>query len=182
MYCLLQAKNRSLLKQRRKSLDPKYLLPSTSPSWPRVGIPTLSRKEDDRESASGDWVDKIMVNKDDLLSSDDNLLGQCQLDNEQLSENFCEGHQRDPSKIYPEQPLNRLAANKRDNQDFDLQRNRSETATTDESDHEAAASDCSEPDSSWQSNIPKASSIPSGLKPKTKKSRPKTPSKIREAR
>ncbi|KAK2638424.1 hypothetical protein Ddye_026219 [Dipteronia dyeriana] len=94
-----KVRKQSAIKPRRKSLDPRDLLAS-SPPWPTIGIPVLNRKEEDRESVSGDWVDK---------------------------------------------------------------RSRSEVAsTTDDSDHEAANSDCSEPDSLLHFNIQKASSIPSG--------------------
>ncbi|KAK0602343.1 hypothetical protein LWI29_032486 [Acer saccharum] len=180
----LQVRKQSAIKPRRKSLDPRDLLAS-SPPWPTVGIPVLNRKEEDRESVSGDWVDKVMVNKDDILYRDDNLLTHWEADNTQLSEKFYQNYPRDPSKIYPEQTMNSLIPSRRgDSQDYDvIQRSRSEVAsTTDDSDHEAATSDCSEPDSLLHFNIQKASSIPSGLGSIKKKIQPKTATKSIETR
>ncbi|KAK0600915.1 hypothetical protein LWI29_019570 [Acer saccharum] len=86
-----QVRKQSAIKPRRKSLDPRDLLAS-SPPWPTVGIPVLNRKEEDRESVSGDWVDKVMVNKDDILYRDDNLLTHWEADNTQLSEKFYQNY------------------------------------------------------------------------------------------
>ncbi|KAK1583401.1 hypothetical protein Q3G72_023425 [Acer saccharum] len=127
-----QVRKQSAIKPRRKSLDPRDLLVS-SPPWPTVGIPVLNRKEEDRVSVSGDWVDK--------------------------------NYPRNPSKIYLEQTMNSLIPSRRgDSQDYDvIQRSRSEVAsTTDDSDHEAATSDCSEPDSLLHFNIQKLPASPVG--------------------
>ncbi|KAH9689581.1 kinesin-like protein KIN-14I [Citrus sinensis] len=178
----IQIRNLSASKPRRKSLDPRDLLVS-SPPWPMNGTPVPNGKEEDRESSSGDWVDKVMVNKHDLLSRDDNQLVNYEVENKLLfSEKFYQNHHRDPSKIYPEHPTNRLTASRKDNQDYDVQRSRSEIASTDESDLEAAVSDCSEPDSLWQCNIPKVSNIPSSVASKPKKSHLKAPTKSTETR
>ncbi|KAJ0014288.1 hypothetical protein Pint_19739 [Pistacia integerrima] len=175
----IQAQNQ-YAKLRRKSLDPQLL--TSSQLWPLVGIPVLNGKDDEKEFASGDWVDKVMVNKHDLLVSGDNLLGQCEVDNRQLPESFYQSFSRDPKKIYPEQPVNRLTANKKDTEDY-VQRGRYEIATTDESDPEAAASDCSEPDLLWQCNIPRVvSTTPKGLGTKTKKTPTKSLTKLTETR
>ncbi|KAL5853916.1 hypothetical protein ACOSQ3_009034 [Xanthoceras sorbifolium] len=175
----IQVRKQSASKPRRKSLDPRDLLAS-SPSWRSVGIPGLNRKEDERELGSGDWDDKVMLNKDDILCRDDNLLTHWEADNRQLSDKF---YPRDLTKIYPEQTMNTLIPNKRDNQDYDvLQRSRYEIASTDDSDHEAATSDCSEPDSLSQCSIQRASSIPNGLGSKTKKTQSKAATKITETR
>lgn len=178
----LQIRNLSASKPRRKSLDPRDLLVS-SPPWPMNGTPVPNGMEEDRESSSGDWVDKVMVNKHDLLSRDDNQLVNYEVENKLLfSEKFYQNHHRDPSKIYPEHPTNSLTASRKDNQDYDVQRSRSEIASTDESDLEAAVSDCSEPDSLWQCNIPKVSNIPSSVASKPKKSHLKAPTKSTETR
>ncbi|KAK1583089.1 hypothetical protein Q3G72_020874 [Acer saccharum] len=63
IFPFLLVRKQSSIKPRRKSLDPRDLLAS-SPPWPTVGIPVLNREED-RESVSGVWVDKVMVNKDE---------------------------------------------------------------------------------------------------------------------
>ncbi|GFY89016.1 kinesin 4 [Actinidia rufa] len=119
---------------KRQSIDIQDLL-MNSPPWPPVG--SLASKEDVREAAgSGDWVDKVM--------------------------------------------LNRQAGNRQDCQDNDVNRNRYETATTDDSDDlEAATSDSSETDLLWPINLPKVNSIPNGLGSKTKKPNPKQTKELR---
>lgn len=152
-----------------------------SSSWPYVeSSPDTNGKEDDKESVSSDWVDKIMVNKLDRISREENLVECWDVDSSQLSEMFGQSYLPDPSKIYPEQQLNnRINGNKKESQDYDVQRsNRYEMATTDDSDDqlEAATSDSSEPDVLWQLNPPKATNIPNGLggatQPKKTNSKP----------
>ncbi|KAF5746715.1 kinesin-4-like [Tripterygium wilfordii] len=176
----IEGRKKSSSKPRRRSLDPQDMM--NSPPWPPLGSHALSVKDDDKESASsGDWVDKVMVNKLDSLSRVENPVGHWEvLDNRQLPETFYQSVMLDSSKIYPEQPYNRYIMNKKDSQDYDVQRNRHETASTDD-ELEAATSDCSEPDYLWQSNIPRSSSllIGSGVSgPKTKKSNLRAPKVI----
>ncbi|XP_038714871.1 kinesin-like protein KIN-14I isoform X2 [Tripterygium wilfordii] len=173
----VEGKKKSSLKPRRRSLDPQDMM--NSPPWPPLGSPALSGKDDDKESASsGDWVDKVMVNKLDSLSRVENLDGHWEgLDNRQLPETFYQSVMLDSSKIYPEQPYNRYMMTKKDNQDYDAQQNRYETASTDD-ELEAATRDCSEPDYLWQSNLPRPSSLANGSGPKTKKSNLRAPKVI----
>lgn len=157
-----------------------------SSSWPSVeSTPDPNGKEDDKESVSSDWVDKIMVNKHDNISREENLVECWDVDSSQLSEMFGQSYLPDPSKIYTENQLTKLNGNKKDSQDYDLQRsNRYEMATTDDSDDqlEAATSDSSEPDMLWQLNPPKATNIPNGLGgPQTRKTHPK-PARSSETR
>ncbi|PON67017.1 Kinesin-like protein [Parasponia andersonii] len=157
----------SASKLKRRSLDLQDILMHSS-SWPSVeSTPDPNGKEDDKESVSSDWVDKIMVNKQDSLSREENLVECWDLDSSQLSEMFGQSFLPDPSKIYPEQQLNnKLNANKKESRDYDLQRsNRYEMATTDDSDDqlEAATSDSSEADMLWQLNPPKTTNIPNGV-------------------
>ena len=142
-----------------------------SPPWLPASSPSMSGKEDDRESVSGDWVDKVMVNRLDSANRDENPAGQWEVDSRQSPEMFYQSYARDPSKIYPEQPY-KSSPNTRDSQEYDAQRGRFEMASTDESDElEVATSDSSEPDLLWQSNIPRMSSLPNPnvLGSKTKK-------------
>ncbi|KAJ6737679.1 KINESIN-LIKE PROTEIN KLP-3 [Salix viminalis] len=155
---------------RRRSLDPQDLI-LYSPPWSSAGSPALSGKEDDKESVSGDWVDKVMVNRLDAARRDENPAGQWEVDSRQLPGMFYQIHARDPSKIYPEQPY-KSPPNTKDSQEYDAQRSRFEMASTDDSDElEAATSDSSEPDLLWQSNIPRMTSLPNPnvLGSKTKK-------------
>ncbi|PSS03053.1 Kinesin-like protein [Actinidia chinensis var. chinensis] len=161
--CNLEFRSNSSSISKRQSVDIQDLM--NSPPWPPVG--SSASKEDVREATgSGDWVDKVMLNRQAGLGSDE--------DNRQLPEIFYQRHTSDPSKIYPEQSLNKFSGNRKDCQDNDVNRNRYETATTDDSDDlEAATSDSSETDLLWQLNLPKVSSIPNGLGSKTKKPTPK---------
>ena len=147
----------------------------TNPSlWPPLGRLASSAKEDDRDSASGKWVDKVMVNKHDNIRKDPNPSASREVGSGQLPEKFNQSYIRGPTKIYPEQNLNKLTTNKKGNQDSDQQQIRSEVGSTDGSDHEAATSDCSETDSVWQSNIPKITNVPNGLASKSKKQQLRT--------
>lgn len=150
-------------------------------TWRHVGSPDPNGKEDDKDSTSSDWVDKVMVNKLESLSREDSLVGCWDVDNSQLPEIFCQSYLPDPPKIYPEQ-VGKFTGNKKESQDYDAQRNRYEMATTDDSDElEAATSDSSEPDMLWQLNPPKVTNIPNGLAAKAKKSNPR-PTRIPEPR
>ncbi|XP_059652350.1 kinesin-like protein KIN-14I [Cornus florida] len=158
------AETRKLGRQRSLDLD----LLTESPPWPPIDSPGL--KEDEKEVGSGNWVDKVMVNKQDGVGRDEISPGRWVEENRQLPEMFYQRFASDPSKIYPEQSFNKLSANRKDSQDYEAQRNRYETATTDESDDfEAATSDSSEPDFLWQLNVPKVSNIPNGLGSKIKR-------------
>lgn len=145
-----------------------------SPPWPPIGSPAQNGKEDDKESVSGDWVDKVMVKRHDTASREENPVGQWEVDSRQFPEMFYQSSFRDPSKVYPEQLYNKSPTNKKDSQEYEAQRNRCETGSTDGSDElEAGTSDSSEPDLLWQSSIPRMSSLPNVLGSKTKKTNPR---------
>ncbi|KAM6578696.1 hypothetical protein CsatB_030533 [Cannabis sativa] len=170
----------SASKLKRRSLDLQDVLMHSS-SWPSVeSTPDGNGKEDDKESVNSDWVDKIMVNKQDIINREENLVECWDVDSSQLTEMFGQNYLPDPSKIYPEQQQlnNKINGNKKESQDYDSQRsNRYEMAITDDSDDqlEAATSDSSEPDMLWQLNPPpKATGIPNGPGgPETRKTNPK---------
>ncbi|KAH6758062.1 P-loop nucleoside triphosphate hydrolases superfamily protein with CH domain-containing protein [Perilla frutescens var. hirtella] len=63
--------HRRAMRQKRQSLDLDELL-GNSPSWPPISSPSLTNVDDDREFSSGDWVDKLMVNKQDPFYGVDN--------------------------------------------------------------------------------------------------------------
>ncbi|KAL5565948.1 hypothetical protein UlMin_029112, partial [Ulmus minor] len=175
----------SASKLKRRSLDLHDML-SHSPSWPSVDSPETNGKEDDKESVSSDWIDKIMVNKQDMISREENLMECWDEDSKQMSEMFGPSYLPDPSKIYPEQQLsNQITGNKKESQDYDVQRSNgryNEMAITDDSDElVSATSDSSEPDMLWQLNPPKASSIPNGLGTPTRKANAK-PARTTETR
>ncbi|TKY61548.1 Kinesin-4 protein [Spatholobus suberectus] len=171
----LEGQKNAASKLKRRSLD-LHDMRRNSPPWPHV---RSHAKEDDKESISGDWVDKISMNRNDSLTSDDSLVGQWEAESKQSSPMLSPTYLSEPSKIYPDHSLHR-----KDNQDYeDLHRHGFDMATTDESDdHEIATSDSSESDLHWPSHIPKPITVSSGLGAKAKKSTNLRPAKNPEAR
>nr|AAW03152.1 kinesin [Gossypium hirsutum] len=147
------AENESSTTSRRDSLEIQEMLANPS-LWPPLGKPASSAKEDNKDSASGRWNETLMVNKNDKKDPIP-----------------AAGNARwNPTKVYPEQNLNKLTANKntKGNQDHDQQRIRPEIGSTDDS---SDLDECSEIDSVWQSSIPKVTNnnSPNGLASKPKK-------------
>ncbi|MBA0573657.1 hypothetical protein Golob_000921 [Gossypium lobatum] len=154
---------------RRDSLESRETLVNPS-HWQPLGSPLSSSftNEDDRDSeASGDWVDKVMLNKHDNMST---RPGKEVSNGQKLSDKFYQSYIPDPTKIYPEHSLNKMTTNKKGNRDFD-----------DDSDRESVTSDCSESDS-VSSSIPKIMSSPNMFASKQKKPQPKTTAKSTEIR
>ena len=134
-----------------------------------------SLKEDETETGSGDWVDKVMLNKQDNANRDRSSIGSWEEDSRQLPEMFFQTCLPNPAKIYPEQPFNRFSTTQKDSRDYDAQRNRVESATDDSDEMEATTSDCSEQDLLWQQlNLPRVSNIPNGLGSRNKRTNSKT--------
>lgn len=119
---------------------------------------------------SGEWVDKVMVNKQEIANKVENSLGCWEEENRLLPDVFYQKYLQDPSKLYSEQPYNMFAG-----------RNRFDIANTDDLDEDAATSDSSEPDLLWQFNHAKLPTIANGIGAKIKKSSPK-PGKSSEIR
>ncbi|XP_075094630.1 kinesin-like protein KIN-14I [Nicotiana tabacum] len=166
----IEVKKKSASKMRRRSLDPKDFQ-MNSPPWPPVNSP--ASREDDKESVSGDWVDKIMVNKQDGLSRSSSLRG-WEDETRQSSGLLYRKCSSESSKVYPEQPINKVASNKKDGQDYETSRIRSEASSVDDLDDlETATSDSSELEFPWQPNLQKVSQTPNGLGSKLKKPSPK---------
>ncbi|OMO96697.1 hypothetical protein CCACVL1_04826 [Corchorus capsularis] len=150
----INTENESSSTSRRDSLEIQEMLANPS-LWPPLGSPALSVKEDDKDSVPGDWVDKVMVNKQEKL---DNNTSKNQnpspaskevskeVINGQLPGKFYQTYIRTPTKVHPESNLTKPTAIKKGNQD-------------DDSD---ATSDCSESEV-WQSSTPKTTN---GAKPK----------------
>ncbi|XVF32826.1 hypothetical protein REPUB_Repub17cG0116200 [Reevesia pubescens] len=148
----------STLRQKRQSFDLDELL-ANSPPWPPAVSPAQNFRDDDKELGSGEWVDKVMVNKQDAINRGGNPLGCWEAENGNLSDVFYQKYLQDSSKIYPEQSYNMFMGG-----------NRFNTAGSDDIDDlDAATSDSSEPDLLWQFNQSKLSSITNGIESKTKK-------------
>ncbi|KAK2965214.1 hypothetical protein RJ640_019969 [Escallonia rubra] len=151
----IEVHNNSATRQKRQSFDLDELL-GNSPPWPPVSSPSQNLREDDREIGSGEWVDKVMVNKQDALRGIQSPLGFWEADNGHIPDSFYQKYLSDSSKTYPEQSYNIIPASNQ----FDI-------ATTDDLDElDAATSDSSEPDLLWQFNHSKLSGLANGIMPK----------------
>lgn len=141
-------------KQKKPSYDFQELLStSDSPPWldqsPRLNF----QKDDERDISSGEWVDKVMVNREE-------------------PDIFYQRFLHDTTGIGDQQQsLN--AARRKGSYDFDMQRNRFDFAMTDDSDElDMETSDSSEADMLWQFNIPQVGAASCGVS-KIKKPHPK---------
>ncbi|CAI0551689.1 unnamed protein product [Linum tenue] len=148
----------SLSMGRRRSLDPYDLRVNPPPTWPAIErAASENGKEDDKESCSGEWVDKAVVNKNYEQWEAENI--------RQLPDPFHQGFAR----IHPEvssfnyKPAannNRKDSYQQYHQDFDARSSRCEVMSTDGSDDlDAGTSDSSEPDLMWQSSSAAASNV-----------------------
>ncbi|KAG6749835.1 hypothetical protein POTOM_046905 [Populus tomentosa] len=150
--------HKSTLRQKRQSFDLDEIL-ANSPPWPPVISPSLNYAEDEKEMASGEWVDKVMVNKQDAVNMVEKSLGCWEAENGNLPDAFYHKYLSDSSKIYPEQSFNMLVGNSQlnlaNNDDMD--------------DIDAATSDSSEPDFLWQFNQSKFTSMTNRIESKTSK-------------
>ncbi|KAI3448524.1 hypothetical protein Pfo_005189 [Paulownia fortunei] len=176
--CKAEERSNSSSMSRRHSLDLQDLL-MNSPPWPPLSSSHGLMEEE--KGVSGDWIDKVMVNKADGLCGY-NHGGKWEGDGRQSPEIFYQKQIHDTSKVIPEQSLNKISARRRHSLDNGLARTLSETvATNDSDDLEAATSDSSEPDYQWQLHIPKSNSMPNVVASKARRPSPK-PTKSQEMR
>ncbi|KAJ8899052.1 hypothetical protein K2173_010205 [Erythroxylum novogranatense] len=150
----------SKLRQKRQSLDLDELL-ANSPPWPPVISPSQTYGEDEREMGSGEWVDKVMVNKQEAVNRVQSSPRCREADNGHLPNVLYQKYLSDSAKNFPDQsyimPM--------DSNPFNF-------ATTDDVDDnlDAVTSDSSEPDLFWQFNQSKLTSLTTGIESKTRMS------------
>lgn len=151
----------SALRQKRQSFDLDELL-GNSPPWPPVSNPSETYGDDDREMGSGEWVDKVMVNKQDPINGLDSSLECWEAENG--TDVFYQKYLSNSSKLYPEKSYKLFPTGNT----FDI-------ATTDDLDElDAATSDSSEPDLLWQLNHhPRLNGLTNGVGLKPQKPNPK---------
>ncbi|KAI3693794.1 hypothetical protein L1987_76746 [Smallanthus sonchifolius] len=127
----IEVGKKSRSRQKTQSFDLEELL-ANSPPWPPVSSPGETYLEDDRDTCSGDWVDKVMVNKQDAA--------RCwEAENAAISDTFYQKYVPDSSS---EQSYTVFESG-----------GGFEIVTTDGVDElDAATSDSSEPDLLWQFN------------------------------
>ncbi|XP_042002481.1 kinesin-like protein KIN-14I isoform X2 [Salvia splendens] len=139
----IEARSNKKTRQKKPSLDLDDLL-GNSPSWPPFNNQNQNSGDDDREPGSGEWVDKLMVNRQDPVGV----------------ENPITCWNPTNANVYPENnPCTILPASNQ----IDL----SPTDYLDELD--AGTSDSSEPDLLWQFNHSKLGSFSNGIGQNVKK-------------
>ncbi|KAJ6710541.1 P-LOOP NUCLEOSIDE TRIPHOSPHATE HYDROLASE SUPERFAMILY PROTEIN [Salix koriyanagi] len=154
----IEVHTKSAPRQKRQSFDLDEIL-ANSPPWPPVISPGQNHVEDEKEMGSGEWVDKVMVNKQDAMNRVEKSLGCWGAENGNLPDAFYQKYLSDSSKIYPEQSYNMFVGNNQ----FNLANN------DDVDDIDAATSDSSEPDWLWQFNQSKFPGTTNGIDSKTSK-------------
>jgi kinesin family protein C2/C3 len=151
-HFILQLQTNTTLRHKTQSFDFDDIS-TNSPPWPPVNN-TLAQNymEDDKETGSGEWVDKVMVNnKQDVNKTENNLW---QTGNGNLSEAFYQKYLQESSKVYSEQSYNVFMGSHQ----FNI------AASDDNIDElDAATSDSSEPDLLWQFNHSKIPSLTNGI-------------------
>lgn len=151
-----QIHSKPTLRQKTQSFDFDEIS-GNSPPWPPVGGPGQHYGEDDKETGSGEWVDKVMVNKQDV-SKTENPLGCWEADNGHLSDVYYQKYLQNSSKIYTEQSYNVFMGGNQ----FNI------AGSDDIDDLDAATSDSSEPDLLWQFNHSKLTGVANGIGLNTK--------------
>ncbi|KAK6120168.1 hypothetical protein DH2020_046074 [Rehmannia glutinosa] len=137
----IEVRGNSGLRPKKQSMDLDELL-GNSPTWPPFSRRDQNNRDDDKEVGYDEWVDKLMVNKQDP--------------NGNISDVFNQKCLSDSSKYYPEKPCGLLSPNNQ----FDVN-------TADDLDElNAGTSDSSEPDLLWQFNNSKLGSFSNGIGPK----------------
>ncbi|KAI4372292.1 hypothetical protein MLD38_010539 [Melastoma candidum] len=150
----IQNNSASMLKPKRRSLDITDMLANSPPWTNSASSPSLSSKEDDKESVIGEWVDKVMVKKHDGESRGDIPHG-WEANSSELLNGFFQRCHSDPLMIYPELPSTNSAPRSLPNDEVE--------------DMEVATHDSSETDLRWQYN---PSKLPKNAAGATKQKKP----------
>lgn len=149
------------MRQKTPSFDFQALLAaSNSPPWPDNSPRTDFQKSDEKETNCGDWVDKLMVNKQDAINGD-NPFRRWDGNSGPLPEFLYPSYLPD-MRIYSDLQYTRQGSRK-ESREY-------ETAMTDDSDElDVATSDSSEADMLWQFNLSKVTNAANGFGSRTKK-------------
>ncbi|RZC22938.1 Kinesin-like protein KIN-14I isoform B [Glycine soja] len=142
---------KAALRQKTQSYDFDEMS-TNSPPWPPVNNPRQLYGDDDRETGSGEWVDKVMVNKQDANKTE-NILGCWEADSGNLSDVFYQKYLQGSSKMFSERSYNMFMGG---NNQFNV------AGSDDMDDLDDTTTDSSEPDLLWQFNHSKLTSIANG--------------------
>ena len=142
---------------------------SNSHPWPDTSPRLNFQKGYEKETGYGDWVDKVMVNKHEATVKDESPLRDWEGDCAPSPDFFYQRYLSD-TRVYSDQQYRRNSVMRKESHELEIQRNRFDSAATDDSDDlDVATSDSSEADVLWQFNIPKATSAANGSGTKIKK-------------
>lgn len=173
----IEVQNNSALRQRKPNFDVQELSTSNnspSPSWdsnsasspsqiPKVDFQKGDKEEEDLEE---DWVDKMILNKNEVASGDPSR--RWEGNNGSLPESFYQNYLPD-MRVHPEKPYGKQG-NKKEARGY-------ESATTDDSDElevaTTASENSSEADMLWSGIPSNGTAAANGFRPKSKKPKPK---------
>ncbi|XP_073303972.1 kinesin-like protein KIN-14I [Primulina huaijiensis] len=142
----IEVRGNSSPRQKRQSLDLDELL-GNSPPWPPVCSPHQNNGEDDGELGSGEWVDKLMVNRLDPNNGAEEIIGRWETNSVNMSDVLYS------SKFYPGKQ-----------HDLFSSKNQFVVNTADDLEVvDAATSDSSEPGLLWQFNHSNLGNFSNGI-------------------
>ncbi|XP_057548227.1 kinesin-like protein KIN-14I [Amaranthus tricolor] len=150
--------NKSKPRQKRQSFDLDKMLKNT-PSWPHVNSVGLNHICDEKDLDSGEWIDKIMVNKQDSVPKTGDNLSWETSENGHMTDAFHPKNFPDGSQLYSNQSYNMFSESNR----FEV------TDVVDLDELDAATSDSSEPDLLWRFDNSKLPTLSNGSMLKSKK-------------
>ena len=130
-----------------------------TPSWPHVNSVGLNHICDEKDLDSGEWIDKIMVNKQDSVPKTGDNLSWETSENGHMTDAFHPKNFPDGSQLYSNQSYNMFSESNR----FEV------TDVVDLDELDAATSDSSEPDLLWRFDNSKLPTLSNGSMLKSKK-------------
>ncbi|CAN4093027.1 unnamed protein product [Withania somnifera] len=157
----IEISSNSAFRQKRPSYDIDELL-GNSPSWPSVNSPCENSMGYDKDMGTGEWVDKVMVNKQDSVRGVGKPFGYWESENG-MSDAFGQKYLSESSKLCQEKSSNLFTLSDH----FDV------THADDLEEFDATTSDSSDPDFLWQFNNSKLNSFAYGNDSKIQRSNPK---------
>ncbi|KAJ8547399.1 hypothetical protein K7X08_010985 [Anisodus acutangulus] len=157
----IEISSNSAFRQKRPSFDLDELL-ENSPSWPPVNSPCENYAGYEKDMGTGEWVDKVMVNKQDSIHGAGKPFGYWESENG-MSDAFAQKYLSESSKLCQEKSSNLFPLSDH----FDI------TPADELEEFDATTSDSSEPDLLWQFNNSKLNSFTNGNESKILRPNPK---------
>ncbi|KAK6780821.1 hypothetical protein RDI58_023005 [Solanum bulbocastanum] len=157
----IEISSNSAFRQKKPSYDLDELL-GNSPPWPPVNSPCENYVGYDKDMGTGEWVDKVMVNKQDTIHGVGKPFGYWESENG-MSDAFAQKYLSESSKLCQEKSSKLIPLGDH----FDS------TPADELEEFDATTSDSSEPDLLWQFNNSKLNSLTNGNESRIQRSNPK---------